>query len=554
MKDDYSILIGGAAGQGSRRAALIIAKLFSLFGYQIFIYDEYQSLIRGGHSFSHIRAAKEKVLSHREKIDFLLALDKETVEKHRQDLDKEGVIIYNSDRIELKGNKKRVAVAIDSIAEEFEAKKIMANTALIAGFFKMIGSDWPILKKLFKREFKKAQELNLKIAWKAFQETENLTKVRKLNSKEKTLLTGNQAIALGAAKAGLDLYIAYPMTPATGILHYLAAKEKELQVAVSQLENEIAVINGAIGAAYTGARTMVASSGGGFSLMTEALSLAAQSETAILIVESQRMSPGSGVPTYNGQGDLLFSLTAGHGDILRFVVAPGDAEESFYWAGKLLNLSWQYQTPSILLVDKEVSESTFSFDENILDKVKYEKPLYWNKKDKKYLRYKDTGNGISPLAFPGEKNIVVKANSYEHDEYGLTVEDKEAVKKMQAKRLRKFKAMGKAIEKLDSVNIFGKKNASKAVIAWGSTKGPAKEAAERLGLRMIQPVVLEPFPEKAMKRALKGVEKIALVETNGLGQLGELLARFGIMADKKILKYDARPFLPEEIEKELIHF
>lgn len=552
MHNDYSILIGGAAGQGSRKAALIIAKLFSLFGYNIFIYDEYQSLIRGGHSFSHIRATKDKTLSHRKKIDFLLALNEETVKKHRRDLDKTGLIIYNSDKVSLTGTH-TVAIAIDSIAKEFRGNKIMANTALVAAFSKVIGVDWQHLQKLLKREFKKHQALNLKIARAAFERTKEYFKIKNLNKKEKTLLTGNQAIALGAAKAGLDFYVAYPMTPATGILHCLAKGKKELRLGVSQLENEIAVINAAIAAAYAGARTMVGSSGGGFALMTEALSLAAQSETPIVIVESQRMSPGSGVPTYNGQGDLLFSLTAGHGDILRFVIAPGDADEAFYWAGQILNLSWQYQTPSILLVDKEVSESTFSFDQHLLARVKYKQPLLSQKK-KDYLRYKVTKNGISPLAFPGKKGIRVKANSYEHDAYGLTVEDTGKVEEMQAKRLRKFEAMKKAVAKLEAVKISGRKKGEKAIIAWGSTKGPAQEAAERMGFRMIQPLILEPFPEKAMKQALKGVKRIALVETNGLAQLGELLARFGIKVDKKVLKYDARPFLPEDIEKALNNF
>ena len=552
MKKDYSILIGGEAGQGSRKAGLMIAKLFSELGYNIFIYDDYQSLIRGGHSFSHIRVSDKKVLSHREKIDFLLALDKNTVDKHKKDLDKEGIIIYNSDEISLR-NKNAVGIEMDKIVEEFKGTSIMGNTALMAGFAKIIGIDWKIIEKLFKKEFKKYQKINLKIARKSFDSLENIIKVKRINKKGSILLTGNEAISLGAVKAGLDFYFAYPMTPASGILHYLAKHKKEFNVAVSQLENEVGIVNAALGAAYAGSRTMVGTSGGGFALMTEGLSLAAQSEIPLVIVESQRMSPGSGVATYNGQGDLLFALTAGHGDILRFVIAPGDAEESFYWSGKILNLSWKYQTPSILLVDKEVSESTFSFDEKVLEKVKYEKPLFWNKKGS-YSRYKNTKKGISPLAFPGEKDQVIKSNSYEHDELGITVEDEKSVEKMQKKRLRKFEEMRKEVDKLGAVKIFGNKNSQKAIIAWGSTKGPAKEIAEKLGIKMIYPIVLQPFPEKQMRDALKGVKKIALIETNGTGQMGEVLARFGVKIDKKILKYNARPFLPEEIGRELSKF
>ena len=549
MTHDYSILIGGAAGQGSRKAGLIIAKLLSEFGYRIFIYDDYQSLIRGGHSFSQIRASKSKVLSHRKKIDFLLALDETTVKKHRADLDEKGIIIYDSDEVSL-SDKKAVGIAIKTIVKKTGGVSIMGNVALVAGFAKIIGIDWKILEKLFKKEFKKFQELNIKIAKAAFDSSPNLFKIKRLNQKQAPLLTGNEAVALGAVKAGLDFYVAYPMTPATGILHYLAKHKKDFNIAVAQLENEVGVVNAAVGAAYTGARTMVGTSGGGFALMTEGFSLAAQSEIPLVVVESQRMSPASGVPTYNGQGDLLFALTAGHGDILRFVIAPGDADEACFWAGKILNLSWKYQTPSILLIDKEISESTFNFDKNILDKIKCEKPLVWDKKGK-YLRYKNTKKGISPFAFPGEKNAIVKANSYEHDEFGITIDDEEGIEKMQDKRLRKFREMKKEVDKLEAVKIYGKKQTKKAIVVWGSTKGPAKEAAEKLGIKMIQPIILEPFPEKQMKKALKGVNKLVLLETNGLGQMEKVLNCYGIKVDKKILKYNARPFLPEEIEKQL---
>jgi len=552
MTKDYSILIGGAAGQGSRKAGLTIAELFSQFGYKIFIYDDYQSLIRGGHSFSQIRASKSKVLSHRKKIDFLLALDETTIKKHQADLDKKGMIIYNSDELSLK-KKNVVGVAMETIVKKAGGTPIMGNTALVAAFVKIIGIDWETLEKLLKKELKKFQELNLKIAKEAFSSTKNLVKIEKLDQKPLPLLTGNEAVALGAVKAGLIFYIAYPMTPATGILHYLAKHKKDFNVKVAQLENEVGVVNAALGAAYAGARTMVGTSGGGFALMTEGLSLAAQSETPLVVIESQRMSPGTGVATYNGQGDLLFVLAAGHGDILRFVIAPGDADEACFWAGKILNLSWKYQTPSILLIDKEVSESTFSFDTGILDEVKCEKSLLWDKKGK-YLRYKKTRNGVSPLAFPGEKNVIVKANSYEHDEFGITVEDEKKVEEMQNKRLKKFEEMRKEADKLPAVNVYGKKSAKKAIIAWGSTKGPAKEAAEKIGIKMIQPVIVEPFPEKQMKNALKGVKKIALVETNGLGQMEKVLNCYGIKVDKKVLKYNARPFLPGEIEKKLRKF
>jgi 2-oxoglutarate ferredoxin oxidoreductase subunit alpha len=552
MVKDFSILIGGAAGEGSRKAGLVIAKLFSSLGYKIFIYDEYQSLIRGGHNFSQIRASRKKPLSHRKEIDFLLCLDQNTLKKHQKDLNKDGLIVYNSDKVS-KPSKKGVGVPVKTIIKENGGKSMMENVALVAGFAKAAGFDWEIFEKVLREEFEKYKTLNLKVAKASFEGTQNLVKVKKLNQKPLPILTGNEALSLGAVKAGLDFYIAYPMTPATGILHYLAKHKEDFGVAVAQLENEVGVINAAIGAAYTGARTMVGTSGGGFALMVEGFSLAAQNETPLVVIESQRMSPASGVPTYNGQGDLLFALSAGHGDIVRFVIAPGDADEACFWAGEILNLSWKFQTPSILLMDKEISESTFSFDKDVLNKIKREKPLLWNKKGK-YLRYKDTKNGISPLAFPGEKNVVLKANSYEHDEFGITVEDEKSVEKMQNKRLRKFKEMEKEVDKLEAVKVYGKKTAKEAIIAWGSTKGPAKEAAEALGIKMIQPVILEPFPEKQLKKALRGVKRLISVETNGLGQLGLVLKSQGIKVDDQILKYNSRPFLSKEIEEKMREF
>ena len=546
---DYSILIGGAAGQGSRKAGLLIAKLLNQFGYRIFIYDDYQSLIKGGHNFSKIRASDKEVLSHRTKIDFLLAINKDTIQRHKHNLEEKGVLIYNSDEIALQEG---VGIPIKKITKEEGGLPIMENVALVAGFAKVLGMDWETTEEVLKKEFKKKTEINLRIAKRAWEETPTLTKLKRINQKPVPLLTGNEAIALGAVKAGLDLYIAYPMTPSTSILHYLAAFKKEFNIAVSQLENEVGIINAAIGAAYAGARTMVGTSGGGFALMTEGLSLAAQSETPIVIVESQRAAPATGVPTYTAQADLLFVLGAGHGDFVRFVIAPGDANEAFYWTGVCLNLSWKYQTPSILLVDKEVSESTFSFDPTLVDKIKPEPPLLWKGKEE-YKRYKITEDGISPLGFPGEKGVVVKGTSYEHDEFGITVEEnEEKIKAMQDKRLRKFKKMKEEIEKLEAVKVYGNKNSDKAIIVWGSTKGPAKEVAEKLGIKMIQPIVIQPWPERQMKEALEGVKKLIVIETNALGQMEKVLNCYGIKPQGRILKYTGRPFVPEEIEEQVI--
>ena len=336
------------------------------------------------------------------------------------------------------------------------------------------------------------------------------------------------------------------MTPATSILHYLA-DFKDCNVLAVQLENEIAVINAAIGASFSGKRTMVGTSGGGFALMTETISLSAIAEVPVLIINSQRPGPATGVPTYSGQGDLLFALNSGHGDFIRFVFAPGDANEAFSLSVKAMNLAWKYQTPAILLMEKDLSESTFSFNKNILKDSKKEEGALWNNKGE-YKRYTITENGISPIAFPG-KDAVVKTTSYEHDEFGISTEDEDIIKQMQEKRLRKFDSMKKEIDNIQAVNVYG--DSEIAVICFGSLKGVVKSVCEKLKIKMIQPFILQPFPRKQVIEALKGVNKIVCVESNALGQLSQVLSQNGINVDKKILKYDGRPFYEEELEDQL---
>jgi 2-oxoglutarate ferredoxin oxidoreductase subunit alpha len=456
------------------------------------------------------------------------------------------LLFFNSDRIEEKG----VGITADKIVKESAGLPIMANIALIAGLAKTIGIDWNILKKTLEEEIGKELEKNLKVAENSYGSVPALVKIEKTKNGPKLLMTGNEAIAQGMAKAGLDIYFAYPMTPASSILHYFAAHQKETKILAIQSENEIAVASEAIGAAFAGKRSAVGSSGGGFALMTESISLAAQAEIPFMVINSQRMGPATGVPTFGAQSDLLFSIWSGHGDFEKFVVAPSDAEESFYWAGKLLNLCWKYQTPSILLTEKDISEGTFSVNKEVLAGVKKEKESLWSGKGE-YERYKITASGISPLAYPGNK-AVIKANSYEHNEKGYSEEqDNIMIKAMQDKRLAKFRSMEEEVDDLEAVKVYGNKKSKTAIVAWGLGAIAARTAVEALGLKLIQPVVLAPFPVKQIKKAFNGIEKVICVENNALGQMAILLEGHGVKVNKKILKYDATPFIAEELEKQL---
>lgn len=549
MSKEYSIIVGGQAGQGSRKAGLILAKIFKKLGYFVYIYDDYQSLIKGGHNFSQIRISDKFVAGRREKVDIVIALDKRTAETHRKDLKKGGVLIFNVNK---SPDETGYGVEADKIVKELMGKPIMANTAMIGAFIKLVGIDWAVAKAILEKELG-GKGNNMEIARKAYDSVDKILKIDKLIDSKvpEYLMTGNEAAALGSAKAGLDAYYAYPMTPASGLLHYFAEHEKDLGVLTVQLENEIAVANEAVGSVYAGKRTMIASSSGGFALFSEVISFTAMAEIPLLFVNSQRMGPATGVPTYSGQSDLLFCINPGPGDFEKFVVAPSNPEETALWSGLLLNWSWQYQTPSILLIDKELSEGTFSVSKEVFKGIKKEKELLWDKKGE-YKRYQITESGISPLAYPGTKNAVIKASSYEHDEAGLTIEENELlITAMQEKRLRKFEEMRRAVDVPEAVAVYGNKKAKTVVISWGFNAGIVREVSENLDLKFVQPIVMSPFPVKQMNKALQGAEQIILVENNALGQLGKVMAEYGISPDKIILKYSSRPFYVEELENRI---
>jgi 2-oxoglutarate ferredoxin oxidoreductase subunit alpha len=534
---EISILVGGKAGDGIRQAGHVIARLLNRIGYRIFFYDDYPSLIRGGHNFSIIRAAEKRIVAHKETVDVIVALNQDAVENHKHRLNTGGIILFDSKKADAEG----IGSDFMDIVKKFDGKPIMRNTAAIGALAGVLNIEWSVLEKVIMDAVEKDVDLNLKIAQHAYDRIEDPSKsVPKLNQEPLPLVSGNEAIALGAVKAGLNMYIAYPMTPASAILHYLAANENELGVVTVHPESEIGVALMALGAAYAGARAMVGTSGGGFALMTEALSLAGQGELPLVIVEAQRPGPSTGVPTYTMQGDLAFVIHAGHGEILRVVLAPGDADEAFYTAGLAMNLAWKFQIPTFVLSDKHLSESIFSFEAD-LDKIKPEKPLLWNNQGE-YKRYLDTQNGISPLAFPGNPSAIVKATSYEHDESGITIEEPAAISRMQRKRLRKRKALEDELEKYEAVKAYGNPDSKTALLCWGSTKGACIEVAEVLDLKVVQPLILEPLPVEALKKALSGVDKIIDVEVNATGQLAKLVAGHGFCIDDMILRFDGRPF------------
>jgi 2-oxoglutarate ferredoxin oxidoreductase subunit alpha len=534
---EISILIGGKAGDGIRQAGQTLASLINRIGYRIFFYDDYPSLIRGGHNFSIIRASKKRIEAHKDNVDLVVALNQDAVKQHAMRLNPEGLILFDSKKVEAPG----VGIDFMEIVKALDGQPIMRNTAAIGALAKVLGIEWQVLERVMRDTIDKSIDLNLKIAQAAFDQVEKAyLPIPTQDQKPLPLLSGNEAIALGAVQAGLNMYIAYPMTPASAILHYLAAHEDELGVVTVHPESEIAVALMALGAAYAGARTMVGTSGGGFALMTEALSLAGQGEFPVVFVESQRPGPSTGVPTYTMQGDLSFVIHSGHGEFSKVVLAPGDADEAFYLTGLAMNLAWKFQIPTFVLSDKHLSESIFSFEADP-DNLNPEAPLLWDGQGE-YKRYLDTKNGISPLAFPGNPGATVKATSYEHDEYGIATEEPGQIVNMQKKRLRKADALAEELATLEQVKVYGNLESKTVLLCWGSTKGACIEVAQELGLKVVQPLVLEPMPIEPLKNILTHADKIIDVEVNATGQLARLLSGHGVRVDEKILRFDGRPF------------
>jgi len=540
--NEVSVLIGGKAGDGINSAGAMVAQLLNHLGYRIYLYFDYPSLIRGGHNFAVIRGSEQSVGTCRNHVDFVLALNEETIERHKEKYTKKTVIISNKDLVK-NGS---YGIPVKTILAEEKAPVIMGNSALIGGFAKAAGIEWEVVDAVFRRHIPKGADQNLAVAKKAFDLFDPVHPINKCENGSQSLVSGNEAIGLGLIWGGLNAYVSYPMTPSSGILHFLAEQKDRFGITVVHPENEIAVILMALGFAYAGKKSAIGTSGGGFCLMTEGLSLSGMAEIPLVIVVSQRTGPSTGLPTYTGQSDLQFVLHAGQGEFPRMIVAPGDAQEALYWSERAMDIAWKCQCPAFILADKTLSEGIYSLDPDpALNRSGSEASL-WDSKIP-YRRYEDTASGLSPMAFPGAKDAVVKVNSYMHDEAGITAEDADISNQMTKKRLKKWETLIDVMQGHTLVIQSGNPDASTALLCWGSTKGVCEEAAEELGIRVIRPIVLAPFPIVQIKKALMGVIRLIAVEENMTAQLAALAERHGIITHEKILRYDGRPFTVEDL-------
>ncbi len=570
---DYTIKIGGEAGQGIQTIGDTLGLVFSRAGYHVFTHQDYESRVRGGHNFFQIRFADRPVMASKERVDILVAFDSESINLHAGEIAENGYVIYDSTAIGKARNASLINhnyldVPFVSLAVKHGGSKIMANTVAIGAVIGMLGMDMDAHFAIFSDAFTKKgeeaikQNTNAAMAGHDYAVNECIKcsfSAARL-SKPKMLIAGNDAIGLGAIASGCKFYSAYPMTPSTGIMNYIAGKETDYGIIVEQAEDEIAAINMALGASFGGARAMTGTSGGGFALMVEGLSLAAMTETPVVIALAQRPGPATGLPTRTEQGELQFALYAAHGEFPRVIFAPGTPEQAFYLTNKAFDMAEKYQVPVIILTDQYLADSQWTFDGFDTGRLIYAdyriRGDVFNKLSD-YKRHVFTDDGVSPFAVPGDAGHVVVTDSDEHDEEGHIIEDAATRAMMVDKRV--FKKLPDIANEIAPPLMYGNAEPEVVLVGWGSTYGVMREAVDFLSgkqkIALLHFSEVCPFPSSGAfdyLKILKNSRFSICIENNATGQFARLMrTETGYEFKSRINRYDGRPFLLEQLLREI---
>jgi 2-oxoglutarate/2-oxoacid ferredoxin oxidoreductase subunit alpha len=560
MVSEFNIMVGGEAGQGIQSVGAILAASLGQGGFFVFADQDYESRVRGGHNFFRVRAKTDNVQAISPEIDLLLAFNKETIDLHEKELKKDGIVVFDAAETKFASEKPNyLDVPLLKLALEKAGNKLMVNTVAAGAALGLAGLDFEILTGVLAKEYGRHGEQTVKDNVTAARAGYDfaLSSGKKLSLPQiqqaqtrKLILSGNEALCLGALAAGCKFVAGYPMTPSSSILEYIADKGRQYGTVMMHVEDEIAAMNMAVGAGYAGVRSMVATSGGGFALMVEGLALAGMTETPVVVVLGQRPGPATGLPTRTEQGELFFALHAGHGEFARAVFAPADASDAFSDAVKAFNLAEKYQTPVLILTDNHLATSYYTVDRFDLAQVKIDRGNLVYTDDPNYKRHLVTDSGVSPRALPGLGKALVVTDSDEHDEAGHMIEDAATRKAQVEKRLRKLNGMR---QEVTAPEFHQAKGAALTLIGWGSTYGAIQEAADILKtdgtpVNTVHFKQLWPFAADAVISSLKLTAKNIVVEGNATSQLAALIKReTGIQVDGSILKYDGRPFSPREI-------
>ncbi len=569
MATDISFMIGGEAGQGLQSIGYILAKSLAKGGLYVFANQDNESRIRGGHNFFQVRASAKAVQAVSERLHVIIALDERTMTERRRDLVEGGVILFDVDKIETtESTETLLGVPFERLAKEKTGKLIMANSVAVGATLGLIKHDFNILKTVLNETFQakgaEVAEKNIQAARAGYDYIADRSRIKFRYAVETTgeptdriLISGNEVIASSALVSGCKFMSGYPMSPSTPIQQFFASKMRGHNVVFEQAEDEIAAINMALGASFTGVRAMVATSGGGFSLMVEGLSLAGMTETPVVIIICQRPGPATGFPTRTEQAELEFAIHAGHGEFPRVVFAPGTPEQAFYLTSKAFNLAEKYQIPAIVLSDQYFSDSYFTTERFDISLIAIERGEFFTESDAKklgeYKRHLITESGISPRLLPGQSWGLSVTDSDEHTEDGHITELAEVRTKNVRKRLKKLELIRREI---GPPYVYGSVDAETILIGWGSTYGPLKEATDLLNgqgsrVKMLHLSEIWPFPSEVLAEELKKVRSLVSVESNSTGQMAHLIrAETGIEVDSKVLRFDGRPISPSYILRE----
>jgi 2-oxoglutarate ferredoxin oxidoreductase subunit alpha len=569
MRKSFAVGIGGAAGQGVATPGDIFCKIFSRRGLHLNAYNAYQSIIRGGHTFLTVRTGPDPVTNMGDRVDLLIALNQDTMDRHLSILGDGAAVLYNSESI-----KPGAAVAgvqlcgmpVSKLAD-ITKNKVAQNTLAMGAALSMMGVGFPALESVIAEQFRKKEKAvtdeNVSVARAGYDyATENFKPFAwalPMTENKYAVLSGNAALAMGGAAAGVKFYCAYPMSPSTGVLHWMAEHARKAGIVVRQVEDEIGVINMAIGAAHAGVRAMCATSGGGFALMSEGLGLSAQAEIPVVVIDCQRAGPSTGVPTKTEQGDLWQMLGAAFGDYPRIIAAPLDIGDCFTMIPEIFNLADRFQCPAIVLADLLLSEGRLSVEPEVLNfqpHIDRGELITSNGAEthEEYKRYLITESGVSPRVIPGVMGHTHVVSSDEHDENGVLISDEytNATKRraMMEKRMRKMIGLEASVP---APELIGPKDADVTLIGWGSTYGVIEEARELLkdqgiSANQLQIRWMVPLHGDAIAEILKKSKHTIIVENNFSGQFARYLrSETSFVPNGNIRKYDGEPFMPHHI-------
>ncbi|MHA1465315.1 MAG: 2-oxoacid:acceptor oxidoreductase subunit alpha [Candidatus Heimdallarchaeaceae archaeon] len=571
MRKDIAVRFVGSAGDGLVSLGLLFGKILKMHNFNVLAFRSYQSVIRGGYNSYQIRFSQNEVLSVGEDADIIVLLNKNVAKLHKPLVNPNAMVIYDEDIIDLDEfdypeNIIKLGLPLAAITKEISKLKVLKNIVGFGAISHLLGLDVELIKEVILEQFGgkgekvivtnyDALDKGIKFAeensWLPIWEKQKFGKTRQM------IISGNEAIALGMLSAGLKFYSGYPMTPATSIVHYLTKYLPKLGMIVKQTEDEIAAVGMAIGAAYCGARAATGTSGGGFSLMTELIGMAGIEEIPLVVINSQRAGPSTGMATKTEQADLFQAYGASQGEFPKVIIAPSTVKDAFKVGSEAVEIAEKHQVVVIVLLDLYLSELTSTVRKLEL-KRKNQRYSILENPDENYRRYEITETGVSKRTIPGTKNGMFFTGSSERTEDGTSIAstlaglpDTLPIRvEMVKKRMRKLDYL---IKELEQPKLDGSADAEITLISWGSTVNIVKEAIfqlseEGITANHLHIKYITPFHTDEVKKILVNSKRRMIIEQNFSGQLRDFIRmKTGVSIEHKLLRWDGEPIIPSEI-------